>query len=380
MKLILDKQSPSFRFSNPAYQKLFKYDQQSLSMECDCSYYQNDNFTDIADAKSTIDEIGNITIPFLEDIKALSIQNCDYLTINSGAINGTKDLKSIHISNISHLLIKQDGLSVSERKPLDILISDSSCNDYLPKFSSKTSYQNVTVTNVRIRQNCSCDHDATQYFCQTIGVVIDKTIYQKYEDFDKHNCDHTGHHHSIFDEFTEEYLPNNKFELLAIGAGVALVFILPFGCFVCYRVRRPRIIPNLPIGIDESTEIDNEWTVVSFQSTKNQLRYSRHKSQFSNKSGNAEEQSPSLQSSQIRPRLASEVTTYTDLSTSSTPFGSLHGPTTQHDQTVTGTTRIGTTATSPRIPTFGTSSAENSHTDEISAESAHEYYYDYTCF
>ena len=108
--------------------------------------------------------------------------------------------------------------------------------------------------------------------------------------------------------------------LTAIGAGVALVFILPFGCFVCYRVRRvsyifirdelnyqsimyqsnvfsqPRIIPNLPIGIDESTEIDNEWTVVSFQSTKSQLRYSRHKSQSSNKSGNREEQSPSLQS------------------------------------------------------------------------------------
>ena len=59
---------------------------------------------------------------------------------------------------------------------------------------------------------------------------------------------------------------------------------------------QPRIIPNLPIGIDESTEIDNEWTVVSFQSTKSQLRYSRHKSQSSNKCGNREEQSPSLQS------------------------------------------------------------------------------------
>ena len=40
--------------------------------------------------------------------------------------------------------------------------------------------------------------------------------------------------------------------------------------------------------------------------------------------------------SQIRPRLASEGTAYTDLSTSSTPFGSLQGRTTQHDQTVSG--------------------------------------------
>ena len=40
--------------------------------------------------------------------------------------------------------------------------------------------------------------------------------------------------------------------------------------------------------------------------------------------------------SQIRPRLASEGTTYTDLSTSSTPFGSLQGGATPHDQTVTG--------------------------------------------
>ena len=40
--------------------------------------------------------------------------------------------------------------------------------------------------------------------------------------------------------------------------------------------------------------------------------------------------------SQIRPRLASENTTYTDLSTSSTPLGSLGGRTTQYDQTVTG--------------------------------------------
>ena len=175
---------------------------------------QNDNFTNIAQAKSKIDEIGNIMIPFLEDIEALSIRNCDYLTINSGAINGTKDLKSIHISNISHLVIKQDGLSVSERKSLDILISNSSCDNYLPKFSSKTSYQNVTVINVRIRQNCSCDYDATHYFCRTIDNAIEKTIYQKYEDFDEHNCDHTGHHHSIFDEFTEVYLPDNKFELL----------------------------------------------------------------------------------------------------------------------------------------------------------------------
>ena len=175
---------------------------------------QNQNVTNIADAKSKIDERGNIMIPFLEEVEALSIRNCDYLTINSGAINGTKDLKSIHISNISHLVIKQDGLSVSERKSLDILISNSSCDDYLPKFSSKTSYQNVTVINVRIRKNCSCNYDATHYFCRTFDDAIEKTMYQKYEDFDKHNCDHTGHHHSIFDEFTEEYLPDNKFELL----------------------------------------------------------------------------------------------------------------------------------------------------------------------
>ena len=44
---------------------------------------------------------------------------------------------------------------------------------------------------------------------------------------------------------------------------------------------------------------------------------------------------------------------------------------------ILGLTRIGTTATSPRIPTFGTSSVENSNTDEISAESAHEYYCDF---
>ena len=40
--------------------------------------------------------------------------------------------------------------------------------------------------------------------------------------------------------------------------------------------------------------------------------------------------------SQMRPRLASEGTAYTDLSTTSTPFGSLQGRTTQYDQTVTG--------------------------------------------
>ena len=160
-------------------------------------------------------EIRNWTIPLHRNVETLTIQNCDYLAINQGAINKPRDLKMLRISNISHLFIEENGLSVSDdRESLKIFILNSSCDEFLPKFSSRNSYQNVTVSNVRIRQNCSCSYDATNYMCQTFDNSKKKFKYQSYKEFDEHNCDHEGHHHSIFDEFTEEYLPDNKLELL----------------------------------------------------------------------------------------------------------------------------------------------------------------------
>ena len=50
--------------------------------------------------------------------------------------------------------------------------------------------------------------------------------YQRYEEFDRHNCDHSGHDHSIFDEFTEEYLPDNKLELLGKKLFIVILFEL----------------------------------------------------------------------------------------------------------------------------------------------------------
>lgn len=169
-------------------------------------------------------------IPFHENVEALTIQHCDYLSINPGAINETSNLKTLQITNITHLSIQKDGLSVSERVSLKIYILNSSCDDYLPRFSTQNSYQNVTLNNVRIRQNCSCSFDATNYFCQTHNNSKEKMEYQSYEEFDKHNCDHTGHHHSIFDEITEEYLPDNKFELL----GKKLFIIVVLGLYLIY--------------------------------------------------------------------------------------------------------------------------------------------------
>ena len=166
-------------------------------------------------SKHEINEIRNMTIPLHRNVETLTIQNCDYLAINQGAINRARDLKMLSIVNVSHLFIERNGLSVSEdRESLKIFITNSSCDDYLPKFSNRNSYQNVTVSNVRIRQNCSCSYDATNYMCQTFDNSKNKYKYQSYKEFDEHNCDHEGHHHSIFDEFTEEYLPDNKLELL----------------------------------------------------------------------------------------------------------------------------------------------------------------------
>ena len=113
-------------------------------------------------------------------------------------------------------------------------------------------------------------------------------------------CRRSTSFHSSIRMFRLLSCPSSK--LHTYLSEINLIALIPYFIFywlIMYQSNvfsQPRIIPNLPIGIDESTEIDNEWTVVSFQSTKSQLRYSRHKSQSSNKYGNREEQSPSLQS------------------------------------------------------------------------------------
>ena len=265
LKLILDKAVPNSRASYNSYQDVCKHMEYQLTMVCDCNYVavrsilNSDSFSGLLiltllhinftilnnfygqlqtnpsiktihgkdeKEKNRIEGTKKAIIPFHNNVEALTIQNCGYLSINPGAINETRDLKTLQISNISHLSIQNDGLSVSERDSLKIYILNSSCDDYLPRFSSQNSYQNVSLSNVRIRQNCTCSYDATNYFCQTYNNSKEQIEYQRYEEFDRHNCDHSGHDHSIFDEFTEEYLPDNKLELLGKKLFIVIVFEL----------------------------------------------------------------------------------------------------------------------------------------------------------
>jgi len=121
-------------------------------------------------------------------------------------------LKTLDISNIRHLSVQEYGLSVANTVPLRITISNSSCDNSLPKFSDQKSYDTVKLYNVKVQLNCSCHNDLTHYYCRTQNTT---TGFQKYEDFDQSYCDHENHHHSIFDDILEE-LPDDKYVLIGI--------------------------------------------------------------------------------------------------------------------------------------------------------------------
>ena len=147
------------------------------------------------------------------DTKSLLIENCEYLHIPRYAIFDKKDLESLEIRNISHLSVEKDGLSVSQKVSLRIFIANSSCDDYLPKFSAQNSYESVQLQNVKVNQNCSCQNDSTYYLCKVYNDLTEEIEFQKYEQFDESNCDHEDHHHSIFEDFLEE-LPDDKYLLI----------------------------------------------------------------------------------------------------------------------------------------------------------------------
>ena len=94
-----------------------------------------------------------------------------------------------------------------------LAVSNSSCDNYLPKFSGENSYESVELRNVKVHLKCSCHKDLTHYYCQTANATTGETGFQKYEDFDASHCDHENHHHSIFDEILEE-LPDDKYVLI----------------------------------------------------------------------------------------------------------------------------------------------------------------------
>ena len=125
-----------------------------------------------------------------------------------------KDLRTLHINNISHLSIEKEGLSVPNKRILHVTISNSVCDNYLPKFSTESSYETFTWNNVKVLQNCTCDHDATHYYCQIYNAAKGEVEFQRYHDFDHDNCDHTDHHHSIFEDFSDKYLPDDKYYLI----------------------------------------------------------------------------------------------------------------------------------------------------------------------
>ena len=97
---------------------------------------------------------------------------------------------------------------------LNVRISNSVCDNYLPRFSSESSYEKFVWHNVKVRQNCTCERDATHYYCQVYNTSKGEMEFQSYHVFDHDNCDHTHHHHSIFDDFSDNYLPNNKYYLI----------------------------------------------------------------------------------------------------------------------------------------------------------------------
>ena len=160
------------------------------------------------------DTLANTTIPYLKNTQSLIIQNCKFLNIKPGPIRRMKDLRNLQINNISHLSIEKEGLSVPKKRVLHVMISNSVCDNYLPKFSTQDSYETFTWHNVKVLQKCSCDHDATHYHCQIYNPINRELVFQNYSDFDHDNCDHTHHHHSIFDDFSDNYLPNNKYYLI----------------------------------------------------------------------------------------------------------------------------------------------------------------------
>ena len=152
----------------------------------------------------------NTVVYLLKDATSLTILNCNYLDIKPYAIFDMNGLRSLKISNISHLSIEKNGLSVSQHVPLKISISNSSCDDYPPKFSAQNSYKRVILQGVKVLQNCTCEHDSTNYLCQIHNTSTGNIEFQKYEKFDESNCDHSDHHHSIF----EEILTDNKYILI----------------------------------------------------------------------------------------------------------------------------------------------------------------------
>ena len=40
-----------------------------------------------------------------------------------------------------------------------------------------------------------------------------------------------------------------------------------------YITKKPRVLPNLPIGTDEGAEIDNDWKAISFNNYNRSHRY-----------------------------------------------------------------------------------------------------------
>ena len=158
------------------------------------------------------DTLKKSAIPYLKNTKNLIIQNCNFLNIKSDSISGMKDLRTLHINNISHLSIEKGGLSVPKKRILHVTISNSVCDNYLPKFSMNLN-ETFIWNNVKVLQKCTCDHDATHYHCQIYNSTNEEIEFQSYHDFDHDNCDHKDHNHSIFEDISDK-LPNNKYYLI----------------------------------------------------------------------------------------------------------------------------------------------------------------------
>ena len=168
-----------------------------------------DGDIDKSNKSKNVDE----TIIFLpKNTTVLTIQKCNSLDIKQDSLLFMTQLKTLNISKIRHLSVQEHGLSVVKTVPLRITISNSSCDNSLPKFSDQKSYEIVELYNVKVQLNCSCHNDLTHYYCQTQNTT---TGYQKYEDFDHSYCDHENHHHSIFDDILEE-LPDDKYLMIGI--------------------------------------------------------------------------------------------------------------------------------------------------------------------
>ena len=125
---------------------------------------------------------------------AVEIRNCNYLQIKPNAIIAMAKLELLKISNVSYLSIEEKGLLVSITGQLEISISNSTCDDYLPNVSKNASYA-VILQNVKIQKDCTCKKDFPGSLCQ-IGHKDGEMEYDTWESFDQENCtDHSSHSH-----------------------------------------------------------------------------------------------------------------------------------------------------------------------------------------